>query len=86
MTETTLINKVYDIAQCYDPDVDDTTSFQDIVQDVFQLLHSLIKQHNVRAEMRFPDGGADVLVSRIEIEQVMFNLLKNSIDSEVDSI
>ena len=31
--------------------------------------------------MRFPDGGADVLVSRIEIEQVMFNLLKNSIDS-----
>ena len=32
MTETTLINKVYDIAQCYDPDVDDTTSFQDIVQ------------------------------------------------------
>ena len=32
MTETTLINKVYDIAQCYDPDVDDTTSFQDLVQ------------------------------------------------------
>lgn len=56
-------------------------SFQDIVQDVFQLLHSLIKQHNVRSELRFPDGGADVLVSRIEIEQVMFNLLKNSIDS-----
>ena len=56
-------------------------SFQDIVQDVFQLLNSLIKQHNVRSEMRFPDGGADVLVSRIEIEQVMFNLLKNSIDS-----
>ena len=32
MTETTLINKVYDIAKCYDPDVDDSTSFQDIVQ------------------------------------------------------
>ena len=32
MTDTALINKVYDIAKCYDPDVDDSTSFQDIVQ------------------------------------------------------
>ena len=56
-------------------------SLQDIVQDVNQLLQSLITQHNVRTEMRFPGGGAEVLVSRIEIEQVVFNLLKNSIDS-----
>ncbi len=32
MTNTELINKVYAIANCYDPDVDDSTSFQDIVQ------------------------------------------------------
>ena len=32
MTDTALINKVYDIAKCYDPDVDDSTSFQDIIQ------------------------------------------------------
>jgi PAS domain S-box-containing protein len=56
-------------------------SLQEIVQDVNQLLQSLITQHNVRIEMQFPDGGAEVLVSRIEIEQVVFNLLKNSIDS-----
>ena len=32
MTDTALINKVYDIAKCYYPDVDDSTSFQDLVQ------------------------------------------------------
>ena len=32
MTDTALISKVYDIAKCYDPDVDDSTSFQDLVQ------------------------------------------------------
>ena len=32
MTDTALINRVYEIAQCFDPDVDDETSFQDLVQ------------------------------------------------------
>ena len=32
MNNTALIDKVYDIAKCYDPDVDDSTSFQDLVQ------------------------------------------------------
>jgi len=32
MTDTALIAKVYEIAQCFDPDVDDATSFQDLVQ------------------------------------------------------
>ena len=37
MTETTLINKVYEIAQCYDPDVDDNATFQDLIQ-LFELM------------------------------------------------
>tara|TARA_R100000231_G_C5202088_1_gene127721 strand:- start:34 stop:282 length:249 start_codon:yes stop_codon:yes gene_type:complete len=32
MTKTYLIDKVYEIANCYDPDIDDTTSFIDIIK------------------------------------------------------
>ena len=43
MTETTLINKVYDIANGYDPDVDDTTSFQDIVRTLEEMKDKALK-------------------------------------------
>ena len=58
MTETTLINKVYDIAQCYDPDVDDTTSFQDIVQLLELMKDKALKfellEHAFRPEPQLP--------------------------------
>jgi hypothetical protein len=58
MTETTLINKVYDIAQCYDPDVDDTTSFQDIVQLLQLMKDKALKfellEHAFRPEPQLP--------------------------------
>ena len=34
MNEHTLIEKIYQIAQAFDPDVDDSTSFQDLLQDL----------------------------------------------------
>ena len=34
MNEHTLIAKIYQIAQAFDPDVDDSTSFQDLLQDL----------------------------------------------------
>tara|TARA_R100000655_G_scaffold5234_1_gene16170 strand:+ start:642 stop:869 length:228 start_codon:yes stop_codon:yes gene_type:complete len=34
MNEHTLIDKIYQIAQAFDPDVDDSTSFQDLLQDL----------------------------------------------------
>ncbi len=43
MTETTLINKVYDIANGYDPDVDDCTSFQDIVRTLEEMKDKALK-------------------------------------------
>ena len=58
MTETTLINKVYDIAQCYDPDVDDTTSFQDIVQLLELMKDKALKfellEHAFKPEPQLP--------------------------------
>ena len=50
-------------------------------QKVQQLLQEPINQQNIRVEMNFPPDGTDVLASRIEIEQVVFNLFKNSIDA-----
>ena len=56
-------------------------SLQSIFQKVQQLLQEPISQQNIRVEMNFPPDGTDVLASRIEIEQVVFNLFKNSIDA-----
>ena len=43
MTETTLINTIYAIAIGYDPDVDDSTSFQDIVKTLEKMKDSALK-------------------------------------------
>ena len=58
MTETTLINKVYDIANGYDPDVDDTTSFQDIVRTLEEMKDKALKfellEHAFKPEPQLP--------------------------------
>ena len=46
MTDTALINKVYDIAKCYDPDVDEQTTFQDLL-----LLFELMKDKALKFEI-----------------------------------
>ena len=52
MTETTLINKVYDIANCYDPDIDDTTSFQDIVRTLEEMKDKALKFELIESAFR----------------------------------
>ena len=43
MTDTTLINKVYDIANGYDPDIDDTSSFEDILKTLETMKDKALK-------------------------------------------
>ena len=79
-----IISHVRDFVSLGQPAVQ-KESLQSIFQKVQQLLQGAINQHNIRVEMNFPPDGADVLASRIEIEQVVFNLFKNSIDSLTSS-
>ena len=55
MTETTLINKVYDIAKCYDPDVDDSTSFQDLVQLLELMKTKALKYEILESAFKKPE-------------------------------
>jgi len=58
MTDTTLINKVYDIANGYDPDIDDLTSFEDIVKTLEVMKDKALKfeliEHAFRPEPTLP--------------------------------
>ena len=55
MTETTLINKVYDIAKCYDPDLDDSTSFQDLVQLLELMKTKALKYEILESAFKKPE-------------------------------
>ena len=55
MTETTLINKVYDIAKCYDPDVDDSTSFEDLVQLLELMKTKALKYEILESAFKKPE-------------------------------
>lgn len=58
MTDTFLINKVYEIANCYDPDIDDTTSFIDIIKTLELMKDKALKfeliEHAFRPEPQLP--------------------------------
>lgn len=55
MTDTALINKVYDIAKCYDPDVDDSTSFQDLVQLLELMKTKALKYEILESALKKPE-------------------------------
>ena len=55
MTNTELINKVYAIANCYDPDVDDSTSFQDIVQLLELMKTKALKYEILESAFKKPE-------------------------------
>ena len=52
MTDTFLINKVYDIANCYDPDIDDTTSFIDIIKTLEEMKDKALKFEIIESAFR----------------------------------
>ena len=55
MTDTALISKVYDIAKCYDPDVDDSTSFQDLVQLLELMKTKALKYEILESAFKKPE-------------------------------
>ena len=55
MTDTALINKIYDIAKCYDPDVDDSTSFQDLVQLLELMKTKALKYEILESAFKKPE-------------------------------
>ena len=75
-----IISHVRDFVSLGQPAVQ-KESLESIFQKVQQLLQESINQQNIRVEMNFPPDGTEVLASRIEIEQVVFNLFKNAIDA-----
>ncbi len=52
MNDTVLISKVYGIANGYDPDIDDTTSFQDIVRTLEEMKDKALKFEIIEASFR----------------------------------
>lgn len=60
-------------------------SLNSIITEVNQLLHGSIKRNNIGMDISIPFDDIGILANRIEIEQVVFNLLKNSIDSLISS-
>jgi two-component system sensor kinase FixL len=60
-------------------------SVSSIITEVNQLLHGSIKRNNIGMDISIPFDDIGILANRIEIEQVVFNLLKNSIDSLISS-
>ena len=60
-------------------------SVSSIITEVNQLLHGSIKRNNIGMGISIPFDDIGILANRIEIEQVIFNLLKNSIDSLISS-
>jgi two-component system sensor kinase FixL len=60
-------------------------SVSSIITEVNQLLYGSIKRNNIGMDISIPFDDIGILANRIEIEQVIFNLLKNSIDSLISS-
>jgi two-component system sensor kinase FixL len=56
-------------------------SLNSIVQDVLWLVSHELKTAAVRVELDLADGLAEAQVDRVQIEQVVFNLVRNAIES-----
>lgn len=57
------------------------TNINDLVQDVRRLLHGEAARHHASLELDLQPALPDIVVDSIQIEQVLFNLVRNSIDS-----
>ena len=64
MNDTALISKVYVIANGYDPDIDDTTSFQDILKTLEVMKDKALKfeiiEASFRPEPQLPELPCDI--------------------------
>lgn len=53
----------------------------EIVNAVFELAEASLRRNGIKWRKNLPDAAVLVQVNRIEMEQVLFNLIRNSIDS-----
>lgn len=55
-----------------------------IISNVLQLVEHEIERNNIRVHTQFDCGGTPVQVNRIQIEQVVMNLVQNAIEAMAD--
>lgn len=55
-----------------------------IISEVLELLEHEIKVHNIRVEKQFNNDNIPITVNRVQVEQVILNLIKNAIEAMND--
>jgi|TARA_B110000259_G_scaffold84735_1_gene98817 two-component system sensor kinase FixL len=75
-----IISHVGDFVRQGDPEVT-PHSIRAIINGVHQLLRDTAERHSIKLNIHFVPKDFLVAVNKIEIEQVLFNLVTNSIDS-----
>jgi len=60
-----------------------TQDIRDIINNTLLLFDYEIKKHNIDIQIRVPDHLARVYVDEVQIQQILVNLLKNSLDSMI---
>ena len=79
-----IVNHVGDFVRRGQPAVKNE-SLESMVNEVSDLLHGALIRNHIHYEVRLPVEKICVLVNRIEITQVLFNLLRNAIDAVIHS-
>lgn len=79
-----IVNHVGDFVRRGQPEVK-TELLESIVSEVSELLHGALLRNHIHYEVNLPKGAISVQVNRIEITQVLFNLLRNAIDAVAHS-
>jgi PAS domain S-box-containing protein len=59
-------------------------NINELAEDVLELLKVEIRTHNIQMEISLADDLPRILVDRIQIEQVITNLLKNAMEAVLD--
>jgi two-component system sensor kinase FixL len=63
----------------------ESCSLNEIVQEVVHLLNSELISHHASARMELEDGLLQMALGRVEIQQVLINLLMNALQAMADS-
>ncbi|HKI75464.1 MAG TPA: PAS domain S-box protein, partial [Pseudomonadales bacterium] len=81
----TIIQQMRNLARKTKSDDRSHQPIDDIVRDVLRLVDTEVVQHDVRLTTRLGCSETFALVNRIQIEQVLLNLVQNAIHAVVDT-
>src|SRR6185369_16004680 len=59
----------------------ESADLRDILRDTSELIRPEIARHHVAFDLRLPSDPLPVRVDRVEIEQVILNLIQNALDA-----